>query len=98
MDRRAEFSSDSFCRRLPAAQCYSLKTGRVRSRQRAVIVAMIAMPMVQSAVGNVIEMVAVRRHRVTAAVMATVAGRRGASLRIHGGDFDGVFVVMTAVR
>jgi hypothetical protein len=62
------------------------------------IVAMIAVPVVQSAVGNVIEMVAVRRRSVTTAVVAAVTGRRGASRRIHGGDFDDMFVVMIAVR
>jgi hypothetical protein len=112
-DRRAEFSSDSFCRRSPAAPCHSLNPAvrdmayeilnisyaisRTTSIQRAVVVAMIAVPMVQSAVENVIEMVAVRRHRVVTAVMAAVAGHRGASRRIHGGDFDDVFVVMIAM-
>ena len=62
------------------------------------IVAMIAVPVVQSALGNVIEMVAVRRHRVATAVVAAVTGCRRASRRIHGGDFDDVFVVMIAMR
>jgi hypothetical protein len=59
---------------------------------------MIAMPVVQSAAENVIEMVAVRRHRVATAVVAAVTGRRRAIRRIHGSDFDDVFVVMIAVR
>jgi hypothetical protein len=62
------------------------------------IIAMIAVPVVESAAGNVIEMVAVWRRRVITAVVAAVTGRRGASHRIHGGDFDDVFVVMIAVR
>jgi hypothetical protein len=71
---------------------------RVLSSQCAMIVAMIAVPVVQSAVGNVIEMVAVRRRRVNTAVVTAVTGCRGAILRIHGGDFDDVFIVMIAVR
>jgi hypothetical protein len=71
---------------------------RVRSGQRAMIVAMIAVPVVQSAAGNVIEMVAVRRRRVITAIVAAGAGGRGASDRIPGGDFDDVFVVMIAVQ
>jgi hypothetical protein len=59
---------------------------------------MIAVPVVQSAAGNVIEMVAVRRRRVTTVAVTAVTCRRGAILRIHGGDFDDVFVVMIAVR
>jgi hypothetical protein len=59
---------------------------------------MIAVPVVQSAAGNVIDMVAVRRHRVATAVVAAVTGRRRAIRRILGGDFNDVFVVMIAVR
>jgi hypothetical protein len=71
---------------------------RVRSSQRTVIVAMIAVPVVQSAVGNVIEMVAVRRRRVVTTVVAAVTGCRGASHRIYGRDFDDMFVIMIAVQ
>ena len=62
------------------------------------IIAMIAVPVMQSAVGNVIEMVAVRRRHVTTVGVAAVTCRRGAVLRIHSGDFDDVFVVMITVR
>ena len=40
---------------------------------------MIAVPVVKSAAGNVIEMVAVRRHRVATAIVAAVTGRRRAN-------------------
>jgi len=77
---------------------FSCANPRTTSIQRAVIVAMIAVPVVQSAAGNVIDMVAVRRHFVATTVVAAVTGRRRAIRRIHGGDFDDVFVVMIAVR
>jgi hypothetical protein len=63
-----------------------------------VVVAVIAVRVVQPAVDEVIDMVAVRHLFVAALLVLALAGDRGARRRVDGADGDDVFVVVAVVR
>jgi hypothetical protein len=63
----------------------------------AVIIAVIAMRMVQAAVAQIIEVIAMRHEFMAAILMSALAGSRNASVRIEVADFDDVFVIVVAM-
>jgi hypothetical protein len=63
----------------------------------AVIIAVIAMRMVQAAVAQIIEMIAMRHEFMAAILMSALAGSRNAGVRIEVADFDDVFVIVVAM-
>jgi len=76
-----------------------------RQRQRTMVIAMVAMRVVQVAVYQVVDVVAVRNGFVSAAWAVHVVGGvcaarvlRGADLRIGGGHGDDVLIHVVAMR
>jgi hypothetical protein len=74
-------------------------------RQRAVIVAMIAVRMVQVSVDQIISVITVWNRLMTTAgamsmrrLMVAASVLRRAAIRIRGSDFDHVFIDMTVVH
>jgi hypothetical protein len=63
-----------------------------------VVVAVVAVGVVEAALVEVVEVVAVRHPLVAAAVVLAVAGDRGAPGRVGGAHFQDVLVVMAVVR
>jgi hypothetical protein len=65
---------------------------------RAVVVAVVAVGMVQAAVDQVIDMVAVRHFFVAATLVLAVTRRRGTMVRVRRVHGQSVFVIMVIVR
>jgi hypothetical protein len=63
-----------------------------------VVVAVVAVRVVQPAVDEVIDVVAVRHLFVAALLVLALAGNGGARRRVDGADGDDVFVVVAVVR
>lgn len=63
----------------------------------AVIIAVIAMRMVQASVAQIVEMIAMRHEFMSAILMSALAGSRNAGVRIEVADFDDVFVIVVAM-
>lgn len=63
----------------------------------AVVVTVVAVGMVQAAVNQIVEVVAVRHERVTAALVAALTGDRGAGVGIRLADREHVLVVVALV-
>lgn len=76
------------------------KRGKLLLRQakRSVVVAVIAVQMVQPAVDQEIGMVAVRHLLVVTGLMPAATGDRRAGVGIGATDFDDVLIVVVAVR
>jgi hypothetical protein len=63
----------------------------------AVIIAVIAMRVVQAAVAQIVEMIAMRHEFMAAILVSALAGSRNAGVRIEVADFDDVFVIVVAM-
>jgi hypothetical protein len=63
-----------------------------------VIVAVIAVLVVQASVDQIVHVIAVRHQRMAAAIVAAGASDWRAFCRVGGADGDGVFVVVALVR
>jgi hypothetical protein len=61
------------------------------------VVAVVAMPMMQASVDQIVEMIAVRHERMSAAIVSAETRNRRATVRIGGADFDDMLVVVIAV-
>jgi hypothetical protein len=63
-----------------------------------VVIAVVAVRVVQAAFKQVVKVVAVRHAGMAAAIVLAVAGYRGAGVGVSRGDLDDVLVIMVAVR
>jgi hypothetical protein len=59
-----------------------------------VIIAVVAMPMMQASIDQIVEVIAVRHERMSAAIVSAETRDRRAAIRIGSADFDHMLIVV----